>query len=475
MVAANPRSPVPRILTVSGLRGVVGDGLDPDFLTRFGQAVGTLAVREERRDGVNPGLVVLTRDGRPTGPMVRHCVLGGLLAAGCDVLDGGVAMTPTCGVLVQHHGAAAGLQITASHNPLEWNGLKPFSPSGGVLTAVQGERLSLILGGGSEWYAKLEAADWRSVGAVELLADPHGPHLARVLSLIDRDAIRAERFKVVLDCNRGSGAAATPGFLRDELECEVTVLGGTPDGLFEHTPEPTAANLTGLCDAVKEAGADVGFAQDPDADRLAVVDETGRYLGEELTLALCADHVLASRPGPLVVNGSTSRVNADVADRHGCAFHRSAVGEANVVGEMRRVGSEFGGEGNGGVIDFRVGPVRDSLVSIAYVLDGLAKRGGTVGAWADSLPRYAIVKRKFAVPSPDRVEAACDALAAAYPDAEARRGDGLRLDWPDRWVQVRASNTEPIARVIAEAPDQSVAERLAAEATAVCAKASRGR
>ena len=174
---------------------------------------------------------------------------------------------------------------------------------------------------------------------------------------------------------------------------------------------------------------------------------------------------MASRPGPLVVNGSTSRVNADVAERHGCSFHRSAVGEANVVGEMRRVGSEFGGEGNGGVIDFRVGPVRDSLVSIAYVLDGLARRslnggGGTVGEWADSLPRYAIVKRKFAVPSPDRVEAACDALAAAYPDADAQRGDGLRLDWPDRWVQVRASNTEPIARVIAEAPDQSVAERV---------------
>ena len=464
-----PSPALPRILTVSGLRGVVGDGLDPDFLTRFGQAVGTLAVRETA-EGVTPGLVVLTRDGRPTGAFVRHCVLGGLLAAGARVLDGGVAMTPTCGVLVRHHRAAAGLQITASHNPLEWNGLKPFSPTGGVLTAEQGERLVALMDSGD-----FAGAAWDTVGTVETLADPHGPHLARVLELVDRGAIRAKRFKVVLDCNRGSGAAATPGFLREELGCEVTVLGGTPDGLFEHTPEPTEANLTGLCVAVRDAGADVGFAQDPDADRLAVVDGTGRYIGEELTLALCADHVLASRPGPLVVNGSTSRVNADVADRHDCAFHRSAVGEANVVGEMRRVGSEFGGEGNGGVIDFRVGPVRDSLVSIAYVLDGLAKRGGTVGAWADSLPRYAILKRKFAVPSPDRVEAACDALAAAYPDAEAQRGDGLRLDWPDRWVQVRASNTEPIARVIAEAPDDATAEALAAEATALCEKASGGR
>ena len=336
-----------------------------------------------------------------------------------------------------------------------------------MLNAEQGERLVSLMDSGG-----LAAAAWDGVGAVETLADPHGPHLARVLDLIDADAIRAKRFRVVLDCNRGSGAAATPGFLRDALGCEVTVLGSTPDGLFEHTPEPTEANLTGLCDAVRDAGADVGFAQDPDADRLAIVDETGRYVGEELTLALCADYVLATRKGPLVVNGSTSRVNADVAAKHGCDFVRSAVGEANVVGEMRRVGSEVGGEGNGGVIDFRVGPVRDSLVSIAYVLNGLAERGGTVGEWADSLPRYAIVKRKFAVPSPDRVEAACDALAAAYPDAEAERGDGLRLDWADRWVQVRASNTEPIARVIAEAPDRGVAEALAGEATGICEKAS---
>ena len=460
---------MPRILTVSGLRGVVGDGLDPDFLTRFGQAVGTLAVRE-RAEGVTPGLVVLTRDGRPTGAFVRHCVLGGLLASGCRVLDGGVAMTPTCGVLVQHHRAAGGLQITASHNPLEWNGLKPFSQTGGVLTAEQGERLVALMDSGD-----FTRASWDAVGQVETLADPHGPHSAKVLELVDRDAVRARRFKLVLDCNRGSGAAATPGFLRDELGCDVTTLGGTPDGLFEHTPEPTAANLTGLCAAVRDAGADVGFAQDPDADRLAVVDETGRYVGEELTLALCADHVLPTRNCPLVVNGSTSRVNADVAERHGCAFVRSAVGEANVVQAMREAGSTFGGEGNGGVIDFRVGPVRDSLVSIAHLLDGLTKRGGTVGAWADSLPSYAIVKRKFAVPSPDRVAAACDALAAAYPDAAAQRGDGLRLDWPDRWVQVRASNTEPIARVIAEAPGSEVAERLAMEATAICEKASGGR
>ena len=415
---------MPRILTVSGLRGVVGDGLDPDFLTRFGQAVGTRAMREAAANGVTSGLVVLTRDGRPTGPMVRHCVLGGLLAAGCRVLDGGVAMTPTCGVLVQHHGAAAGLQITASHNPLEWNGLKPFAPAGGVLNAEQGEELVASLESG-----KFAQADWQRVGSVETLADPHGPHLARVLGLIDRDAIRARRFKVLLDCNRGSGAAATPAFLREELGCEVTVLGGTPDGLFEHTPEPTEANLTGLCEAVRAAGADVGFAQDPDADRLAIVDETGRYVGEELTLALCADHVLATRKGPLVVNGSTSRVNADVAAKHGCAFHRSAVGEANVVAEMNRVGAVLGGEGNGGVIEPRVGPVRDSLVSIAYVLDGLARRGGDdrgVGGFAAAVRnREAKVRGALAGPGGRRLRRPRRRLSRRRGAAGRRPAAGL--------------------------------------------------
>ena len=467
---------MPRILSISGLRGVVGDGLDPEFLARFAAAVGTLAAEH-----ADEPTVILSRDGRASGAMVRHAVLAGLLATGCRVRDAGVATTPTCGVLVDHHRAAAGLQITASHNPAEWNGLKPFSPRGSVLDAAEGGRLVALLESGA-----FRTVPWDRLGSVETLDDPAGPHVGRVLELVDVDAIRAKRFRVVLDCNHGSGAAATPAFLTDALGCEVTVLGGTPDGRFAHTPEPVAANLTGLCDAVRAAGADVGFAQDPDADRLAVVDETGRYIGEELTLGLCVDHVLPRRPGPLVVNGSTSRVNADLAERHGCRFVRSAVGEANVVAKMAEVSAVLGGEGNGGVIEPRVGLVRDSFVSMAYILEGLAagrgpSSGGTLSAgrvagrvlsaWADSLPRYTIVKRKFAVPAPDAVEAAVAALRSAYPDAAATEGDGLRLDWPDRWVQVRASNTEPIARVIAEAPDPTAAQALADEATGFAERA----
>ena len=257
--------------------------------------------------------------------------------------------------------------------------------------------------------------------------------------------------------------------------------GGSPDGRFEHVPEPLAANLTGLCDAVKQLGADVGFAEDPDADRLAIVDETGRYIGEELTLALCADFVLATRKGPFVVNGSTSRVTADIAAKHGCPFFRSHVGEANVVTKMNEVGAAFGGEGNGGVIDPQVGFVRDSFAAMAYVLNGLVAEfvlpplGGanrlqaerqtqrTLSSWADSLPQYTIVKDKLECPR-DRVGLACTALKSTFGDATAQEGDGLRLDWDDRWVQVRASNTEPIIRVIAEAPSSDAATGLCARA-----------
>jgi phosphomannomutase len=440
-----------RILSISGLRGVIGDGLDPQFLVDFAMAVGTLA---------EGGRVVLSRDGRSTGEMVRHAVLAGLISTGCQVLDAGIATTPTCGVLVRHHNAAAGLQITASHNPIEWNGLKPFSRDGAVLNAEQGERLLRVLN-----ERTFALTDWRGLGTVTTLDNAAAPHIARVLSLIDVAAIRRRKFKVVLDCNHGSGAVATPALL-NELGCDVTVLGGTPDGRFEHVPEPIAANLTGLCDVVQQLGADAGFAQDPDADRLAIVDETGRYIGEELTLALCADFVLASRKGPFVVNGSTSRVTADIAAKHGCPFFRAHVGEANVVTKMKEVGAVFGGEGNGGVIDPQVGFVRDSFASVGYVLNGLAASGRKLSEWANSLPPYTIVKDKLEC-SRDRVDAACDALRAAFADATAQDGDGLRLDWPDRWVQVRASNTEPILRVIAEAPSSEIAQSLCSRAVQI--------
>lgn len=446
-----------RILSISGLRGVIGDGLDPAYLVDFACVIGAIF------DG---GPVVLARDGRSTGLMVKHSVVSGLMGSGCRVHDADINSTPTCGVLVQELRAAGGLMITASHNPIEWNGLKPFNSEGSVFDQVQGERLLDTL---SKRAYRL--AGWNGLGTLETIADAAAPHLRRVLSLIDVPAVRQRRARVVLDCNHGSGSVLAPRLL-EQLGCEVHVLGGEPDGQFEHVPEPLEQNLTGLCAEVKRRGADIGFAQDPDADRLAIVDETGRYIGEELTLALCVDFILQRTPGPVVVNGSTSRTTADIAARYGCAFHRSHVGEANVTAKMKAVGAIIGGEGNGGLIEPRVGYVRDSFAAMAYVLAGLAENRRLLSAWVDSLPRYTIVKDKVTCPR-EKVDAACAALKNRYGDAQAQEGDGLRLDWSDRWVQVRASNTEPILRVIAEAPDATQARRLCTEALDLVKAAAR--
>lgn len=436
-----------RILSISGLRGIVGDGLDPEYVTRFAAALGTM---------FQGGTVVLSRDGRNTGEMLQHAVLSGLLATGCRVVDLGIAATPTCGVLVTHLQAAGGLQLTASHNPIEWNGLKPFSPLGGVFDARIGEQLLAQLDSPPRYQT------WNRLGTLETFPDAARVHLQRILPLVQAPAIRDRKFRVVLDVNHGSGALLGP-LLLETLGCDVTVMGAPPDGRFEHPAEPLKENLTRLADRVRELQADVGFATDPDADRLAIVDNTGRYIGEELTLALCVDLVLQTQRGPVVVNGSTSRTTADLAAKYGCEFYRSFVGEANVVSRMQEVQALIGGEGNGGVIEPRVGYVRDSFVAMAYVLNGLARRSSPLSTWVDELPQYAIVKDKLTCPR-ERVGDACEALRAAFPDARATEGDGLRLDWPDRWVQVRASNTEPILRVIAEAPAAGTARELCVEA-----------
>jgi phosphomannomutase len=256
--------------------------------------------------------------------------------------------------------------------------------------------------------------------------------------------------------------------LLEELGCTVTVLGEEPDGQFQHTPEPTAENLVGVLAAVTRAGADVGFCQDPDADRLAVIDEAGRYVGEEYTAAMCVDHVLRHRRGPIVTNCSTSRMSQDVAERYGVPFFRSAVGEANVVDAMLAHDAIFGGEGNGGPIDPRVGLVRDSFVGIALLLDAMAAREMKISQLADELPRYQIVKTKIALTS-DKVPVALDALQRHFADAQPDRLDGLRLDWPGCWLLVRASNTESIVRAIAEAQTAEEARRLCEKAHRVLA------
>lgn len=441
------------IISVSGLRGIIGSSLTPEVAVRYVAAyAGTLP----------PGPVVMTRDGRHTGPMLAAAVQSALMAMGRTCLDAGIAATPTAGVLVRHLRAVGGIQISASHNPPEYNGLKLFDHSGRVIPAGPGQEVI-------DRYRN-STPEWRpfdQLGKCKQVEDTVMAHLAAVAAVCDVERIRARNFKVLLDANNGSGSVLGVPLLQ-ELGCEVVLLGGEPDGLFSHPAEPTAENLSSVLALVREHGVDIGFCQDPDADRLAIIDEAGRYIGEEFTVSICMDHVLRQTPGVVVTNCSTSRMTEDLAEKYAVPFFRSKVGEANVVDLMQREMAVLGGEGNGGIIDPRVGFVRDSFVSMALVLEAMCSRKLPVSALADEMPRYAIHKTKVDL-SAEQVAGAFDALESQFSDASADRLDGLRLDWPKAWLLVRASNTEPIVRLVAEAPTMDEAQRLCDKAAAVIA------
>jgi len=436
------------IISVSGLRGVVGESLTPPVAVRYVTSFAAIAP---------PGDLVVSLDGRHSGRMIGEAVHGGLHAVGRTTIDAGIAATPTTGVLVRAFKAAGGIQISASHNPIQYNGLKLFSAQGRVIPGGPGEKvLARYRTGAIDWVPH------DRLGSPRDCPDTLWAHLDAVLATVDVPRIRKCQFKVLLDSNHGAGSLLGRRLL-EELGCRVALVGGEPDGQFDHPPEPTAENLAGVLAGVRDADAEVGFCQDPDADRLAVIDASGRYLGEEYTLAMCVDHVLRRRKGAIVTNCSSSRMSEDLAAKYGVPFFRSAVGEANVVDCMLEHEAVFGGEGNGGPIDPRVGLVRDSFVGMAQLLDAMAARQLPIGRLADELPRYEIVKTKVAVPR-EEVPTRLDALARHFDDAKPDRLDGLRLDWPGRWLLVRPSNTEPIVRAIAEAETKAEAQRLCDEA-----------
>jgi phosphomannomutase len=448
------------IISVSGLRGIVGETLTPEVACRYAAAFA---------ETLPAGPVLITRDGRANGGQLVAPVAAGLSQGGQrPVLDAGVAATPTTGVLVRTRGCVGGVQISASHNPAEYNGLKLFSAEGRVVPAGVGQRVLERYRMLDSRYSVLDIQN--SATSLQHLSETTSEHLAIVEKIINAERTRPKRFRVLLDANHGSGSVLGRSLL-ERLGCEVVVLGGEPDGLFAHPPEPTAENLAGVLLDVTRRRADVGFCQDPDADRLAIIDEAGRYIGEEYTLAICADHVLPHTPGPVVTNCSTSRMTEDLAQKYGVPFFRSAVGEANVVDLMLREDAVLGGEGNGGAIDPRVGLVRDSFVGMALVLDAMAERNLPVSALADELPRYAMCKTKIDV-ARDKVAESFARLERHFQDARPDRLDGLRLDWSSAggsasWLLVRGSNTEPIVRIIAEAPSAKQARRLCDEAAAV--------
>ena len=436
------------IISVSGLRGIVGESLTPEIAMRYIAAfVSGLP---------QTGSIVLTRDGRVSGPMLARAIASVLEASGFHVLYADVAATPTTGILVQQLKAVAGIQISASHNPPPYNGIKLFGADGRVISASAGQAVIDAYHRGQHKFVGVDA-----LGSWAEVQDTVSAHLQRVLNTVNRDLIRQRNFKVVLDSNHGAGSVLGKVLLQ-ELGCQAQILGDIPDGKFAHPPEPTAANLQFVAERSKSFGADVVFCQDPDADRLAIIDERGHYIGEEYTLALTLDHALSqidARGKTVVTNCSSSRMSADIAAKYGAIYATSAVGEANVTGKMIETHAVYGGEGNGGPIDPRVGYVRDSFAAMAQVLDLMAKQIEPVSALVAKLPRYQIYKSTVALARnavPSLLEKLRDEFSSARPDTQ----DGLRLDWPDKWLLVRPSNTEPIVRAIAEAKSMSDAEQL---------------
>lgn len=440
------------IVSVSGIRGIVGESLTPAVALAFAESLGTWLGSGKT--------VALSRDNRPSGTMLGAAAAAGLLSAGCQVLDLGIVPTPTVGVMIREMKLAGGIQISASHNPAPWNGLKLFGSDGAVLAPLHGAQVVERYHKQAVVRSKHYHSDsWKKAPDFNETNSALQVHTRLASAVANVDAVRRKGFRVFVDANGGAGGPLALQLLQSSLSCMVEGIGMHPSDTFPHTPEPTAENLKDIAPRVAEKRCAIGFALDPDADRLALIDETGRYIGEELTLALCLEYVLRQRQGPVVVNMSTSRINEDIANKHGCPFFRSAVGEANVVNRMREVKALLGGEGNGGVIDPRVGWVRDPFVGMALVLSLLAEENKPLSVIVDSLPKYAIQKDKYTL-SADRLPALYELMVKQHPEATVNREDGLRLDWPDRWVHVRPSNTEPIVRVIAEAPDDAGAKEL---------------
>ena len=437
------------MVSVSGIRGRVGEALTPEIVASYAAAFGAWALSK------NPGKpIVIGRDSRVSGPMFHRIAIGALQSVGARIIDIGLTTTPTCQLAVEDHHAAGGIMLSASHNPIEWNALKFIGPSGLFLEASEGTEMRGLVEKG------IPRVTWDRLGSVEADSGAAERHIEKILAIpyIDATAIRARKFRVALDCVRGAGSVIVPALL-ERLGCHVTAIHMEPDGRFPRPPEPVAEHLTELEQLVKDAKADVGFAVDPDVDRLALVSDAGKAIGEDYTLALASMLVLKHRKGPVVTNLSTSRVVEDAVVRSGSKLTLAPVGEVNVAVRMRELGAVIGGEGNGGVILPELHLGRDAPVGVALILQLLTEQGAALSAIVSELPRYSIVKDKLDRPKAS-LETVYSALRTEFADATADTQDGLRLAWKDRWLHVRPSGTEPIVRVIAEGPTEQDARAL---------------
>jgi len=451
------------MVSISGIRGIIGESLTPEVAVRYARAFAEYS----RRAGATPPVIVVGRDGRISGDMLCSLITGTLRAAGAAVIDLGICPTPTVQLAVEHEHAAGGISVTASHNPIQWNGMKFVAPTGMFLDAEENREFWSLAGGGTGY------AHWNDLGSLRTDEGWIQRHIDLVLSLpyLDTDVVRRRRFRVVVDAVNAAGGRIVPPLLR-ALGCTVVEMHCDVSGVFSHTPEPIPENLTDLASRVRSEGADMGIAVDPDVDRLVLITERGEPYGEEYTIASAVKFVLdreaRSRAGArhtVVVNLSTTRAVDDIARARGATVIRTPVGEINVARRMKAEGAVVGGEGSGGVILPELHLGRDAMVGIGLLLQQFAEYDGSVSAFKASLPAYSIAKGKVSVGvrAPDEI---LDAVRTAHA-AEGRitTDDGTKIDYPDSWVHLRKSNTEPIIRVIAEAPTPGRAQTLVGDFT----------
>jgi phosphomannomutase len=441
------------MIGISGMRGTVGGTLTPTVVGNMAMAYSAWLRLHRSKKPINGRFfrLVFGRDSRPSGAWVRDAAAAALVASGVELIDLDIVTTPGVAMMVKHLEADGGIIATASHNPIQWNGLKFLNSDAVAPPPEDAAEIKKLYEQGSAYYAPVE-----NLLPPRKNVETHALHVKRVTDHVDVLGISTKRFKVVLDSVNGAGCVATATLL-SKLGCQLIHINNVPNGLFPHEPEPTADNLVGLTEEVRRQKAHVGFAQDPDGDRLAIVDETGRYIGEEYSLVLAAKLVLAKRPGVAVANLSSSRMLDDIAAANGGQVIRTPVGEANVAKAMIQNHAAIGGEGNGGVIDTRIVPGRDSLVGIAFVLQLMAERNKTISQLVAEIPRYEIVKTKFECRRED-ANRAVEALKEEFASEKIDTQDGLRIDWERSWVHARPSNTEPIMRIIAEAPTMEEAQ-----------------
>jgi len=456
------------IRSVSGVRGLTADEVTPRLARAYGRAFA----------GLYPGEIAVGWDSRAGGEDLVAAVAAGISDAGGRPLEIGIAPTPTVGIAVRRHSLAGGVVVTASHNPEEYNGLKFFSSRGVFLEGHEVERLFETVDGRVGRPVEegdAVGADGAVGGGAGRLDSAVDEHIALVLAsdVIDTAAVASAGPRVVVDAVNGAGSVILPELLR-RMGCDVVELNTDVSGGFPRGAEPIPSHLGGLCAAVVDESADVGLACDPDADRLAIVDETGRAVGEEYTLSIATRVVLEKKPGPIVANASTSRMMDDLALEFGVPLHRTPIGEINVVAKMMEVGAVAGGEGNGGVIFPDVHPGRDSATAAALIVAGMAASpAGTPSGLVDAFTRYSSVKSKVRLGGITR-EAIVEAMRAAFPDGELDRTDGAKIAWPDRWIHARMSGTEPVVRVISEAASEGDAQKLVETAVSAVTRAAEG-